>query len=137
MKPYLHAKSSAKKYGGVPDDYLAIHQFMDSSKAAVADVRHRALFHSAFGCFVVEQLFGVTRTNSEGKSYSPRDVAEDHCIEDLGFIPTVDRWFRNMPIETWMGGPASRTEQERRKSHFFVPLEDDDVRHAKQDAENE
>lgn len=77
MKPFIHAKSSAKKYGGHPNDYIDIHHFMDSSKSVIPDVRHRAIFHSAFGCFIVEQMFGKVRTNSQGKEYSPRDVAEE------------------------------------------------------------
>lgn len=121
MKPWIHAKSSARKYGGKPEDYLDIHQFMDDSKIAVADVRHRAIFHSAFGCFIVERLFGVVRTNSDNKEYSPRDIAEDHCIEDLGFIPTMDKWLSAMKIESWMGGPASKNERSKRK---FIPLEE-------------
>lgn len=108
MKPYLHAITSAKRYGGLPEDYEAIHDFMDSSKAAVPDVRHRVLFHSAFGAFVVERVFGNTKINSEGKTYSPRDVAEDHIIEDLGFIPSLEKWVTGMPIEDWMGGPAKK-----------------------------
>lgn len=47
-KPMLHAISSAKKKGGVPEDYLPIHQFMDSSKSTFADNRHRALTHNAW-----------------------------------------------------------------------------------------
>ncbi len=108
MKPFLHAKSSAKKYGGKMEDYQDIHDFMDLSKSSLPDVRHRAVLHSSFGCFIVEQTFGKTRLNSDGKMYSPRDVAEDHTIEDLGFIPTLDKWFENMPIEKWMGGPSKR-----------------------------
>ena len=51
MKPFLHAKIHAKKYGGVPEDYIDIDNFIDSSKATMPDVRHRAILHSAFGCF--------------------------------------------------------------------------------------
>ena len=123
-KPFIHAKSSAKKYGGNYEDYLDIHQFMDSSKSAMADVRHRCLLHSSFGCFVVEQVFGVVRVNSAGKQYSPRDVAEDHCIEDLGFIPSVERWLGNMSIQQWMGGPANKNEKERRK---FIELHEKEI----------
>jgi hypothetical protein len=112
MKPYLHAKSSSLKYGGAPEDYLDIHDFMDSTKAALADVRHRAVLHSAFGCFVIEKVFGTTRANSAGKTYSPRDVAEDHIIEDLGTIPTLEKWLSDLPIQEWMGGPR------RKKSHI-------------------
>ncbi|WP_408734960.1 MULTISPECIES: DUF6915 family protein [Acidiphilium] len=35
--PYHHAVSSARQWGSAPDDYQAIHDFLDSSKAAVAD----------------------------------------------------------------------------------------------------
>lgn len=115
MKPIIHAKSSARKYGGNPDDYVDIHQFMDSSKAALADVRHRALLHSAFGCFVVEKVFGLTRINSDGKEYSVRDVAEDHCIEDLGFIPSVEQWLGNMTIQAWMGGRSNKNDREKNR----------------------
>jgi hypothetical protein len=109
MKPYLHSRSSAKRYGGTSEDYLDIHDFMDSTKAALADVRHRAILHSAFGCFIVEKIFGATRTNSENKTYSPRDIAEDHIVEDLGFIPSLDKWLLSTPIEEWMGGPRKKT----------------------------
>lgn len=119
MKPYIHAQSSAKKYGGKYEDYLDIHEFMDSTKAALADVRHRAILHSSFGCFIVEQVFGSVRTNSDGKKYSPRDVAEDHCMEDLGFIPSMEHWLRNMSIQKWMGGRANKNDRVK-----FIPLEE-------------
>lgn len=109
MKPMLHAKSSAKRYGGKPEDYLKIHDLMDSSKALIADVRHRALYHSAVGAFIVEQIFGHTLTNSDGREVSVRDVAEDHIIEDLGFIPSLEKWLAHTPIEAWMGGPSRKT----------------------------
>jgi hypothetical protein len=111
MKPLIHAKASAAKYGGTFEDYLPLHDFMDSSKAAVPDVRHRAVFHSAFGIFVVEQVFGTFITNSAGKQVSVRDIAEDHVIEDLGTIPTLEQWFVNMPIEGWMGGKSRKVRR--------------------------
>ena len=108
MKPWIHAKSSAKKFGGKPEDYLDIHDFMDSTKAAEPSVRHRAIFHNAFGCFIVQRVFGTFRLNSDDKEYSPRDVAEQHIIEDLGTIPTLSDWLRTMPIEEWMGKPQKQ-----------------------------
>lgn len=108
-KPYIHAKNSVKKYGGVIDDYLPVHDFMDSSKATIADVRHRAILHSSFGIFVAEKIFGTFITNKEGNKVQVRDIAEDHVIEDLGFIPSVDKWFNTMKIESWMGGPKITT----------------------------
>ena len=108
MKPLIHAKVSVKKYGGVVEDYLPIHDFIDSTKAALPDVRHRALLHSSFGIFLIEKVFGTYITNSDGKQVSTRDLAEEHVIQDLGFIPTVEKWLGNLPIEPWMGGAVKR-----------------------------
>src|SRR5258706_477765 len=41
--PNFHAISSAKKFGGRPEDYLHIHQWLDATKETFADFRHRAL----------------------------------------------------------------------------------------------
>lgn len=108
MKPLIHARASASRYGGKLEDYLPIHNFMDSSKASLPDVRHRAVLHSSFGIFVTETVFGTFITNSDGKQVSVRDIAEDHVREDLGFIPTVERWLSTMKIEDWMLGPVKK-----------------------------
>jgi len=121
MKPFLHGRIHAQKYGGSPNDYADIDDFIDSTKACVADVRHRAILHSSFGCFLVEQMFGRTRTNSNGIEYSPRDVAEDHILQDLGFIPTVEKYLNCMTIEPWMSGTAKKFNNKNKK---FIPLED-------------
>ena len=104
VKPLQHAINSAKKWGGKPEDYQEIHDFFDSSKATFADVRHRAILHSSFGIFMLERVFGTYITNSSGRKISVRDIGEDHVIEDIGFIPTVERWLKNTPVEDWMGG---------------------------------
>ncbi len=114
MKPLLHSKSSVKKYGGVIEDYLPIHDFMDSTKSAMADARHRAVLHSAFGIYLVEKVFGVYFKNSQGKDVSVRDVAEDHIIEDLGFIPSMENYLQNMQIQPWMTG----TMRSRKKKTY-------------------
>ena len=54
-----HAESSAKQYGGNAEDYLEIHEMMDSSKSAHADNRHRVIFHSAFGAYLIQKMFGM------------------------------------------------------------------------------
>jgi hypothetical protein len=103
-KALIHARSSAKKWGGKAEDYLAIHERMDSTKSAHAEVTHRCVFHSAFGIFVIEQIFGRTLTNSDGKEVFVRDVAEQHVLEDLGWIPSLSDWLREMPAQPWMAG---------------------------------
>lgn len=108
MKPYLHAKNSAKKYGGTPADYQAIHDQMDQSKMSHASVKHRIIFHSAFGVYLVERIFGTFIVNSDGAKVQTRDIAEDHVLEDLCTIPSLDDWLDGLPVEKWMGGPTRK-----------------------------
>lgn len=110
MKPLIHAKISVKKYGGIVEDYIPIHDFIDSSKISVPDVRHRAMLHSSWGIYMTEKVFGTYITNSDNKQVSVRDLAEDHVIQDLGFIPTMEDWLGTMPIETWMSGTMKKTK---------------------------
>ena len=65
--PWHHAESSARKFGGRPEDYLPIHAWFDESKSHFAFFTHRALRHHAFGIFEAERVFGVTITNSAGR----------------------------------------------------------------------
>ncbi|UIF90928.1 hypothetical protein [Cupriavidus sp. UYPR2.512] len=118
MKPLIHAQISVKTHGGKIEDYLPIHEFIDHSKSSVADVRHRAMLHSAWGIYLVGQVFGEIMTNSDGKKLSVRDIAEEHVLQDLGFIPTMQDWLSKMPIEGWMSG----TRKKRRV--FDFDLED-------------
>lgn len=83
-KPYLHAVSSAKRWNGEPEDYLEIHDFMDSSKSVFPDNRHRVLTHNSWFVFIVERIFGHNITNSDGKKVSVRDICERHILEDFG-----------------------------------------------------
>lgn len=106
MKPHLHARASVRKYGGKPEDYIKIHEEFDSSKIAHASMKHRCIFHSAFGCYLIARIYGDYIVNSDGHQVSVRDIAEDHIMQDLGFIPSLDRWLSAMSMETWMGGPV-------------------------------
>ena len=115
MKPWQHARNSAKKWGGKPEDYIALHDWFDQTKAALPDMRHRAILHSSFGIFVLEQVFGHNVTNSDGKRVSVRDIGEDHVVEDLGFIPTMERWLQHLPIEEWMLGALRGTVRNERR----------------------
>ena len=105
MNAMYHCKSSAKKWGGLPEDYRAVHDFLDQTKATMPDVRHRAILHNALGCFLAEQVFGQHIT-VDGRDVPVREICERHIIEDLGFIPTVEDMLRCMPmsLSKWMGG---------------------------------
>lgn len=105
--PWLHAVSSAHKFGGKPEDYLDIHRWFDETKAHICDFRHRALRHHAEGIFECERIFGVTILNSLGKAVPVRPIAEQHVREDCGgLVPTVSDWLSCIKSEPWMNAPS-------------------------------
>jgi hypothetical protein len=159
MKPFRHARNSVKKWGGQVADYLEIHNFMDLSKSAHADVRHRAIFHNSLGPYIVERVFGIpyakfeelaerfdwsdeekvavmdllkeakteratSMINSDGVRVQVRDVAEEHVIEDLGRIPPLSDWLKNMTMQTWFGGPKSHAAA--KGGSKFIPFQSAD-----------
>ena len=113
--PLKHAENSAKKFGGNAEDYLAIHNWFDESKAFLADFRHRALRHHTEGIFLAEKLFGVTIVNSDGKQIPVRYVGEQHVREDLGRIPTAQDWLSEITPQVWMYGRRLDRETSRTK----------------------
>lgn len=106
MKPWIHAKSSAKLFGGEPKDYLKIHDWFDQTKSHVGNNTHRAILHSSFGIFLCEQVFGHYINNSRNEMVCVRDIGEQHVVEDLGFIPTVCDYLENLEYQPWMSREA-------------------------------
>ncbi len=106
-KPIDHANGSVRKWGGVIDDYIAIHEFMDSSKIVLPDNRHRALTHNGwFITVVLPAVFGDSIRNSIGRDVAVIDIGEQHCFEDFKgrFIPTAQDFLQLMPHSDWMSG---------------------------------
>ena len=99
---YYHALSSVRKWGGVVEDYLPLHQWFDQSKAIFADPRHRALRHHAEGIFMLETLFGPTIVNADSRVVPVRLIGEQHVREDLGTIPSFADWGRLITPQAWM-----------------------------------
>lgn len=109
MDAWYHSKSSARKWGGAPEDYLAIHQFIDSSKNVIGDIRHRSVYHHTLGVVVCQRIFGVVI--DVGRRQVPvKQIAERHIVEDLGWLPTPADYLKEMPVQTWMSGSRRRTE---------------------------
>ena len=99
--PYFHARSSARKFGGEAADYLAVHEWFDQAREAVADARRGALLHSRLGIFLCEQVFGPAITRrSDGALVPTRRIGEQHILEDLGRIPTLHDWLGDAPHES-------------------------------------
>jgi hypothetical protein len=129
--PWHHAVSSARKWGGVPEDYLPVHEWFDETKAWCPDFRHRAIRHHSEGIFEAMKVFGTTVTlstcakcgrirgseldlatderclGSNPHDFMPklipvRWIGEQHVQEDLGHIPTAADWLRRLTAEPWM-----------------------------------
>lgn len=118
MHPYHHAITAARKFHGVPEDYLDIENWFDQSKSHFADFRHRAARHHSEGIFMAEQIFGVTIKNSNGDNVPVRMIGEQHVKEDLGWIPTLADWLKEIRPKPWMmrngmkGNEQSRSQPE-------------------------
>ena len=62
------------------------------------------LLHNSFGMLLAEQVFGPSLQNSAGRRVFIRDLAAQHIVEDLGFIPTVAECLGELPLRPWMSG---------------------------------
>lgn len=108
MNSWFHAQSAARKWGGVPDDYIDIEEFIDSSKKIIGDVRHRSLYHHTEGVWLCQRIFGRTIQVGDHKIVPVRLIAERHILEDLGWLPSPADYIKGMPVEAWMGGSQTR-----------------------------
>jgi hypothetical protein len=108
INSWYHAQSAARKWGGEPELYLPVEEFIDSSKVIIGDVRHRSLYHHTAGVFLAERIFGKTITVGR-KKIPVRLIAERHIIEDLGWLPSPADYIDGMPIKPWMGGKQTKT----------------------------
>jgi len=107
VNSWHHAVSAARKWGGSPEDYLPIEEFIDSSKKIIGDVRHRSLYHHTEGTWLVQRIFGVTLDIQKGKrivKVPTRLIAERHIMEDLGWLPSPADYIDGMPVKKWMSG---------------------------------
>jgi hypothetical protein len=94
MHPDIHAKSSAKQFGGKPEDYIKIHEWFDETKSWLGHSNHRIFRHHSEGIFECEKIFGPQFLNSDGKIVYTRYVGEQHVKEDCyNYIPSAKEWF--------------------------------------------
>ena len=73
-----------------------------------------------------DRNMGTQLRNSEGKKFCPRDIAEQHCLEDfrMKFIPSVQDYLENMEMKPWinngLGTPPSAAKLYKRKEDTVV-----------------
>jgi hypothetical protein len=123
MKPIEHARSSAKIFGGKFQDYMPIHEFLDSSKSGFSDLRHRALTHNAwFLTTILERVYGPILVNSHGQGISVRAIGEQHVLEDFRgkFIPSAQDYLAEIEFQPWMDNGKGEPPPSRRKAKNLV-----------------
>lgn len=96
-----HAISSANAFGGAPEDYFEIHRWMDRSRGGTSAILHRMLAHHTQGIQDAIDVFGNTIANSQRRMVSVRLIAEQHVLEDLGFVPTLDHYIELLHCPRW------------------------------------
>ena len=92
----IQARKSAQKHGGSASEYMEVHNFIDSWPTF--------MLHHTFGCFLVEEAFGVVITNSAGIEVCCRDLAEEHLMAHYGRLPSVQDALADVRLEAWMTG---------------------------------
>lgn len=128
--PWEHAKITAKKFGGQPEEHHLVHQWFDQSKGGFVNHRHRAARHHSEGIFWAEDHFGetivVTRDDGSEKHIPTRRIGEDHVAQDLGWIPSLKDWLQHIESQKWMRAPAGHHSgsAEEKPETFFIEKED-------------
>jgi len=103
--PLIHSRSSVKRWGGKVEDYLAIHELIDSPKATMNNNSARLMTHNTwFAYHIIPKIFGYNITNSDGKSVDCVDIAMLHIAEDFRhrFVPTPQDYLKHLQVQPWM-----------------------------------
>ncbi|TFL16576.1 DUF6915 family protein [Jannaschia formosa] len=102
VRPIQHARSSARGLRSWRDD-LPVHEFLDATKFACADRRHRAVLHH------VDLGAEITRA-----AFADRDgvdaIVQAHVREDLGRAATLADWFTLCDLDAMPQPVARRVE---------------------------
>ncbi|MGJ4999509.1 DUF6915 family protein [Bradyrhizobium sp. HKCCYLR20261] len=85
MQPWRHAELTARPRGADWLDDLSIHEFVDSTKTACPDLRHRIVLHNSdLGVVLTERAFPERADCA--------DIVREHVRQDLGSVPTLADW---------------------------------------------
>lgn len=111
--PLIHSQSSVKRWGGKVEDYLPIHELLDSPKVTMNNNTSRMLTHNIWFCRqIIPMIFGYNITNSDGRSVDTVDIASLHVSEDFRgkFVPTVQDYLQHMQVQPWMNNGVKDIE---------------------------
>src|SRR5262245_21562880 len=101
MKPLQHARITAHRYGGEWRDWIAMHDWIDRSKAIFPSMQHRMFLHSDFGGWLTVKIHDEAIRSKSGTVISTHDLFRDHQVEDLGRVVTLAEWLREIDDNYW------------------------------------
>ena len=119
--PLIHSKSSVKRWGGKVEDYLPIHELIDSPKTTMNNNSSRLLTHNTwFAYTIIPKIFGYNIINSDGKSVDTVDVAMLHIAEDfrMKFVPTPQDYLKHLEVQPWMNNGVKELDNEDGKEEI-------------------
>jgi hypothetical protein len=131
--PMVHSRSSVNRWGGVEEDYLAIHKLLDSPKATMNNNTSRMLTHNTWFAYeVIPLIFGYNIINSDGRSVDVVDIAMLHIAEDFRhkFIPTPQDYLQHMQVQPWMNNgvkPIGNVESEQVVKDLLEKLREESI----------
>ncbi len=107
------AEGLAARWGGLPNDYLALIDFFDNPCEFAPDNPDAAamITHNSFGIFLSEELLGTTIALTETNDsrclpqiISTRSAAEDLVYARIGSIPPAGNLAAHIRLRLWMCG---------------------------------
>jgi hypothetical protein len=101
----IHAQSSVKRWGGKVEEYLPIHEIIDSPKACMNNNSARLITHNVWFCYhIIPKIFGYNLINSSGKRVDTIDIAMLHVSEDFRnrFVPTLEDYLKHLELPAWI-----------------------------------
>ena len=119
--PLIHSKSSVKRWGGKVEDYLPIHELIDSPKTTMNNNSSRLLTHNTwFAYTIIPKIFGYNIINSDGKSVDTVDIAMLHIAEDfrMKFVPTPQDYLKHLEVQPWMNNGVKELDNEDGKEEI-------------------
>jgi len=120
--PLVHSKSSVRRWKGKVEDYLPIHELLDSPKYAMNDNRGRALTHNTWFIYnILPKIFGYNIKNSDGINVDVVDIGMLHVLEDFRFkfIPTPQDYLNNIELKKWMNNATSKVNEQPNKNKTY------------------
>ena len=103
--PEIHSKSSVKRWGGKVEDYIKIHEVIDSPKACMNNNSARLITHNTWFAYnIIPMIFGYNIVNSDGRTVDTIDIAMLHIAEDfrMKFVPTLQDYLQHMNLPAWI-----------------------------------